>query len=160
MIHEYYRKRAARSEALTSIHQVSSEFEKAKSTFSFPSPLDYISPTPDTTLPIFVCPESFKHASSLPPSSEDAEYTTETPKSIPRLAFTSNNKVVHEYIEHLNRLLVNLDKVESGGDAMVRERRKQMIRDIDAEAQLMDRWIVAVWNLVQRERGPQYNRQL
>lgn len=81
----------------------------------------------------------------MPPSSEDVQDTTETSKSNPGLAFTPNNKVVLEYIENLNRLLGKLDLVESGGDMSIRDQRKHMIRNIEAEAQRIDRWIAAVW---------------
>ena len=159
-IQEFYRRRVARKQALTSIHQLSTQFDQLKSTFSPPPRLDYSGPTPNDTTSIATSPESFTLALSVPPSPEGAEYPTETPKSGPRLAFNSNNKVVHEYIENLNRLLVKLDRVESGGDASVRERRKQMIKDVEAEAQRMDRWIAAVWNLANpRSRTqPEYQR--
>jgi len=64
-----------------------------------------------------------------------------------RIEPTSNNKVVLEYVENLNRLIDKLDGVESGGYVSVREQRKQMIRNVEAEAQRMDRWIAAVWKL-------------
>ncbi|KAF9651795.1 hypothetical protein BDM02DRAFT_3184298 [Thelephora ganbajun] len=74
------------------------------------------------------------------------------------LAFTPNSKVVHEYIENLSRLFDKLDRTESGGHASVREQRKQMIRNVEAEAQRMDCWIAGVWRLTQPD--PQPNRRL
>ena len=148
-IQEFYRSRVARQQALTSIAELSTKFEQLKSAFSPPPQFDYRGAAPDSIITIPVSPESSIHTSSIPSPSGDAEYTTETPRLNPRLAFTSNNKVVLEYIENLNRLVDKLDRIESGGHDSVRERRKQMIRNVEAEAQRMDRWIAAVWKLAQ-----------
>lgn len=150
-IQEFYRRRLARKAALASIDDLSIQFEKVKSIFSPPPYLDYNGPTPNDTISIAAPSESFTLTPSTPPPSEDTEDTIENSKSSPDLAFTSNNKVVHGYIENLNRLLIQLDRVESGGDALVREQRKQMIENVEGEAQRIDRWIETVWNLAQPE---------
>ncbi|KAF9648130.1 hypothetical protein BDM02DRAFT_3115910 [Thelephora ganbajun] len=147
-IQEFYRTRMVRRQALVSIAELSTQFEQFKSAYSSPTRLDFCGATPDDTITIPVPSESFVHALSIPPSSR-LEDATEASKYNPGLAFTSNNKVVHEYIENLNRLLDKLDRIESGGHASVREQRKQMIRNVEAEAQRMDRWIAAVWRLAQ-----------
>ena len=143
-IQDFYRNRVTRQQALASIAEVSTRFEQLKSTFTPPPRLDYRSATPDDIITIAVS-EPFTHASSIPPT-EDAEDTTETSKS---LAYTPNNKVVLEYIENLNRLVDKLDGIESGGHASVREQRKQMIRNVVAEAQQVDGWIATTWRLAQ-----------
>jgi len=160
-IQEFYRSRIARREALTSIAELSTQFEQYKSVFSPPPHLDYRgTATPDDLITIPVSPESFVLASSIPSSSpEDAEDASENSGSNPGLAFTSNNKAVLEYIENLNRLVDKLDRIESGGNESVREQRKQMIRDVEGEAQRMDRWIATVWNLAHPAR-PSQSRQL
>lgn len=140
-IQEYYRKRGARKQAFASINELSTQFERIKSAFSPPPQLDYRGPTSDNTLGIPVSSDSYARISSIPPPSD----TTETSKPNPGLAFTPNNKVLLEYIENLNRLLDDLDSVESGGDTSIREQRKHMISNVDAEAQRIDRWIAAVW---------------
>lgn len=145
-IQEFYRGRIARRQALASIAEISTQFEQIKSAFSPPPQLDYNGAAP---ISIPVSSESFAYTSPVPPLAGDAEDATETPKSNPPLAYTSNNKVVHEYVENLGRLLVELDRVESGGHAVVREQRKQLIRNVDAEAQRVERWIADVWNLAQ-----------
>jgi len=144
-IQDFYRSRTARRQALTSIAELSTQFEQFKAAFSPPPQLDYRGGTPTDIITVPVTSESFVHASSIPPSPGDAE----TSKSGRGLAFTSNNKVVLEYVENLNRLIDKLDGVESGGYVSVREQRKQMIRNVEAEAQRMDRWIAAVWKLTQ-----------
>ena len=60
-----------------------------------------------------------------------------------------------EYIENLNRLVDKLDRIESGGHAAVREQRKQMIKNVEAEAQRMDGWIATIWKLAQARSKPQ-----
>ena len=160
-IQEFYRKRMARQQALASIAELSTQFEQFKSAFSPPSRLDYRGAAAHDTITIPVSSESFVRASLIPPYSEDGEDAPKVSESSPALAFTSNNKAVHEYIENLNRLLVQLDRVESGGHTLVREQRKQMIRDVEAEAQRMDRWIEAVWNSAQpAQPEPQSSRRL
>ena len=163
-IQEFYRSRTTRRQALSSIAELSTQFERFKSAFSPPSQLDYRSATSNDTVTIPVSSESFLDASSIPPSTEDTEDTAETSRSNPGLAFTSNNKVVLEYVENLNRLIDKLDRVESGGHASVREQRKQMIKNVEAEAQRMDRWIADVWNLArpqaQAQPKPQPSRRL
>ena len=153
----------ARGQALTSIAALSTQFEQFKSALTYPPQLDYRDAIPDAIITIPISSESFVRASSMPPS-DDADDTAETSKSNPRLAFTSNNRVVLEYIENLNRLIEKLDGVESGGHALVREQRKQMIRNVEAEAQRMDRWIAAVWDLArpraQAQPKPRSSRQL
>jgi len=155
-IQDFYQNRMARRQALTSIAELSNQFEQFKAAFSPPPQLDYRGATPTDIITIPVTSESFVHASSIPPSPVDAEYTTETSKPGRGLAFTSNNKVVLEYVENLNQLVDKLDRIESGGHASVREQRKQMIRNVEAEAQRMDRWIATVWKLTQPPTQAQY----
>jgi len=155
-IQEFYRNRVTRQRALSSIAKIFTQFEQFKSTFSPPPQLDYRGATPDDIITI-PASEPFAHASSIPPSSGDAEDTTETSKL---LAYTPNNKVVLEYIENLNRLVDKLDGIESGGHASVREQRKKIIRNVEAEAQRVDGWIATVWNLAQGPPKPQPTYQL
>lgn len=63
----------------------------------------------------------------------------------PKLAFTTNNKPVHAYNEMLNRLLVNLDSVESWGERSVRERRRAVVLAVEAEASRLEQRWKAVW---------------
>jgi hypothetical protein len=159
MIQEFYRNRMARRQALAPIAEISTQFEKLKSAFSPPRQLDYRGDTPEDTISIPVSSESFVHASSIPTPFADADYASETSKSNPPLAYTSNNKVLHEYVENLNRLVDTLDTVECGGHATVREQRKQLIRSVEAEAQRIDRWIAEVWNLAQAQPESQPSSQ-
>jgi len=150
-IQEFYRSRVTRQQALASIAEVLTQFEQLKSTFS-PSPqLDYRGATPEDVITIPVS-EPFARGSSIPPSPGDAEGATDTSNL---LAYTPNNKVVLEYIENLNRLVDKLDRIESGGHAAVREQRKQMIKNVEAEAQRMDGWIATIWKLAQARSKPQ-----
>lgn len=150
----------ARGQALTSIATLSTQLEQFKSALIYPPQLDYRDTIPDAIITIPVTSESFVRASSMPLSSDDADDASETSGSNPRLAFTSNNRAVLEYIESLNQLIDKLDRVESGGHASVREQRKQMIRNVEAEAQRMDRWIAAVWDLARPQAKPRSSRQL
>ena len=149
-IQRYYRDRAAQGQAASAIAELSTRFEQLKSAFSPPPQLDYLGTTYDVAVTIVVPSNSFAQALLMLSSEEGIdEDTPEAPKSNPGLALTSNNDAVHEYIESLSRLLDKLDMVESRGHASVREQRRRMIRNVEGEAQRIDRWIAAVWNLAQ-----------
>lgn len=62
-----------------------------------------------------------------------------------KLAFTHPNASLHAYAESLLRLLNKLDAVESGGDRKVRERRREVVRRIESEAEGVERWWRGVW---------------
>lgn len=63
----------------------------------------------------------------------------------PKLAYTNHNTSLHTYNESLNRLLVQLDAVESWGEQDVRERRKHVVSMVEAEAAKVERGWKAVW---------------
>lgn len=62
-----------------------------------------------------------------------------------KLAYTSPNAPLHAYTEALIRLLNRLDAIESGGDRTVRERRREVVRGIEKEAEGVERWWRDVW---------------
>lgn len=136
-VEEFYEKRLALLKALASINAVSVKFEKSKEAFSPPNQLYYKSDS-NSFIPIETTPESYRA------SFEDTEGSTDS--SNPGLAFISNNRRVHKYNEFLDELLEEIDKVESGGNAWVREQRKKVVEGVNGERDRIDRWIEAVWN--------------
>ncbi|EIN05927.1 hypothetical protein PUNSTDRAFT_127808 [Punctularia strigosozonata HHB-11173 SS5] len=143
-IQTFYRTNLPRRKALASIASVGERFDKLKSEFSFPATVDFIldGETVHVTPP------------PTPSLSSDTVDSGETEtENTPRLAYTHNNTPLHAYAEQLNRLLISLDTVESGGDKAVRERRKEMVRKVEAEAENLDRWRKQVWKAYLRAQS-------
>lgn len=118
--------------ALSTISDISTRFNAIKSTFHPPSKVDYRTDGSTlVTIPVHYPFDQFDSPSSTP--------------NVPKLAYTSTNKPIHAYTEDLNRLLSALDAIESGGDNLVREKRKQLAQAVESEAQRLDKWVSAVW---------------
>ncbi|KAJ7629990.1 hypothetical protein DFH06DRAFT_1224542 [Mycena polygramma] len=113
--------------SLRSISELASKFESLKASFVHPTTIDY--QAGDGTIVSVPVPEP-----PFPQSGEGA-----------KLAFTSTNVPLHTYIELLSRLLVSLDAVESRGDRGVRERRRAVVRAVEAEAGRVEAFWRGVW---------------
>lgn len=55
-----------------------------------------------------------------------------------KLAFTSNNAPFLAFEDSLTRLLIELDGVESGGEEEIRNSRKHLVREIEAELEHLE----------------------
>jgi len=62
-----------------------------------------------------------------------------------RLAYTKHNYPLHAYMEKLNVFLMKLDVVESYGSQHVRERRKEVARSIEKEAERIEALVRDIW---------------
>jgi hypothetical protein len=62
-----------------------------------------------------------------------------------KLAYTSTNYSLHAYMESLLKLLMQLDGVESWGDANVRKRRRAVVKEIEGEVSRVDAWWKNAW---------------
>ncbi|KAJ7160968.1 hypothetical protein C8R46DRAFT_357029 [Mycena filopes] len=123
--------------SLRAIADLASQFESLKSSFVPPTTIDYQQPAGDgssTTTIVSVA----VHAE--PPTSASAES-----ESTAKLAFTATNVALHTYMELLSRLLVALDGVESRGDRGLRERRRSVVRAVEAEAARVEAFWRGVW---------------
>ena len=70
-----------------------------------------------------------------------------------RLAYTKQNYPIHVYMEKLNVLLVKLDGVESHGSKKVRDRRKQVARSIEMEAERIEKLVRDIWRTNTQKSG-------
>ena len=152
-IQEAYRAHAARSSALRTIEAHRNKFAHLKAGFRFPSSLDFQTAA-----------GAHEHVSvPVDPAAlaamvlADGVSVEEGRTRRPQLAYTSQNAPVHAYLEELNRLLSALDAVESGGDREVRERRKGIVREVEAEAERVEAVVGEVWSRWQahQESGEQ-----
>ncbi|KAF9264469.1 hypothetical protein L218DRAFT_943617 [Marasmius fiardii PR-910] len=126
--------------ALKTIETLCRRFDELKSSFTLPSILDFQIHTPEhhVSLPLRdVTPSIARDA--LKAAGIDVD--TAERISIPKLAYTHTNVPVHGYVESLNQLLTSLDGVESYGEKRVREKRKEVVRKVEAEAgRIEDAW--------------------
>ncbi|KAK0504627.1 hypothetical protein EDD18DRAFT_1098156 [Armillaria luteobubalina] len=111
--------------SLDTIQTIQKKFEEVKTTFSWPTHIDF---------------ERDGEVMSVP-----TDGSSEPRLTIPKLAYTNRNTPLHAYNESLNRLLVQLDAVESWGELDVRERRKHVVSMVEAEAAKVERGWKAVW---------------
>lgn len=89
----------------------------------------------------------------MPPPVVEAEMDEAEQAQVPKLAYTPTNAPVHVYEEELNRMLMQLDEVQSGGDAEVRSGRRELARRIEREAERVERVKVAVWKAWQAQQA-------
>jgi len=102
-----------RAIALSSVEHVQDTLTKLQTDFVLPAELDHYTPSTDDR-------DETASVSSI--SSSDLT------KLIP---YTSTNKSVYKYENELNGLLEELDRIDSHGDAEVREKRKQVVKAVE-----------------------------
>ncbi|KAH6916772.1 hypothetical protein BKA70DRAFT_1215233 [Coprinopsis sp. MPI-PUGE-AT-0042] len=100
---------------LDKVRHIRDEFRKFESEFVFPSQLDFV-PTAD--------------ASST---------------ALAHLAFTARNHPVRFYEQCLASLLVELDSIESQGDATLRSKRKETVRHVEQALETLEQEITSRW---------------
>ncbi|KAK7055406.1 hypothetical protein R3P38DRAFT_2846911 [Favolaschia claudopus] len=122
--------------ALRAISSLASQFQSIKSSFVPPTSIDYQSTDGVVSIPVPQSPVSN-------PSVEAGDA---------KLAFTPKNIPLHTYNELLSRLLVSLDAVESRGDRRVREQRRAIVREVEAEAARFEAWWQGVWKEAQARK--------
>ncbi|PCH43171.1 hypothetical protein WOLCODRAFT_164293 [Wolfiporia cocos MD-104 SS10] len=82
----------------------------------------------------FVLPSRIDFSPAPSPASTPAD--TPAPNG---LTYTPNNSAVHSYEHSLNGLLAQLDAVESHGDADVRGRRREVVKEVERALQDIER---------------------
>ena len=136
-IQNFYRSHFPRFKSLKILSSLQATFDSLKSSFVLPANLDFKLDSSISSDNILTIPT---HSIPLPSSSSHDDVP-----SIPSLAYTPTNAPLHQYYEELNRLLTKLDEVESFGDRSVRDRRRELARLVEREAERVDQWKVAVW---------------
>jgi hypothetical protein len=133
-IQTFYRTR----KALDTVSQLESKFQNLKRAFVLPETLDFLSDDGSiVTLRL--------NGSQVPAPSSN---THTQPRTSARLAFTHTNIPIRAYDESLNRLLTQLDAVQSWGEKKVRERRKDVVRAVESEA----RRVEGIWGRMWERR--------
>jgi len=97
------------------------KFDEYRSTFLFPEVIDFQDPSGNI---ISLDTTSATPVSPVPPSARLGQGPA-------KLAFTARNKPLHSHNEELNRLLTSLDAIDSYGEQSVRERRKEIVKNVE-----------------------------
>ncbi|EIN05211.1 hypothetical protein PUNSTDRAFT_55110 [Punctularia strigosozonata HHB-11173 SS5] len=113
--------RHQRTSSLDEIVNIRASFDSLSSDFHLPEHLDF-SPSPTAS------------RSPSPVSNQPGESEGEEP-----LAYTANNRPLHQYTHALGLLLARLDAVESDGDEGVRRARKEAVVVVEHELERVER---------------------
>lgn len=132
-IQTFWRTHHQRRQALASIAELAAKFEQLKAAFTLPEALDYTLDDQHLLVPTagWVEPAPGRELAKTP---ADA-----------KLSYVPTNAPVHAYEEELNRILTKLDGVQSGGDETVRNRRRELARKVEREAERIEKVKVLVW---------------
>ncbi|KAI0688014.1 hypothetical protein BC835DRAFT_340371 [Cytidiella melzeri] len=106
-----------RHRALRTIAEHAAKFAQLQKAFTLPSTLEYTAPGSSI--------HSHHHISVPVPSELSSLAEDGNEGQVPRLAYTPTNAPVHMYDEELARILTALDGIQSGGDDLVRKRRRE-----------------------------------
>jgi len=129
-IQSFYRTR----KALATISELEAKFGDLKHAFTLPEAVDYLSADGEVI--------TVKVDASVIPMQLEAPSESTLPA---RLAFTPANVPIRAYDEDLNRILTKLDAVESWGQKKVRERRRDVVRNVELEAARIETVWAEVW---------------
>lgn len=69
----------------------------------------------------------------------------------PSLAYTPTNIGFRRYNEDIDRIISEIDAVDSAGDISIREKRIQLMKTVQAEVQRLEFWIRRVWAMRPKE---------
>ncbi|KAJ7079975.1 hypothetical protein B0H15DRAFT_804231 [Mycena belliarum] len=124
--------------ALRSLSTLAAKFATLKASFVPPPTIDFQAGDGTvTTIPI--------------PAPTTNSMPTAPGTSTAKLAYTPANAPLHAYAEHLSRLLVALDAVESRGARAVRARRRGLARAVEGEAERVEALWRGVWAAHQQQ---------
>ncbi|KAJ4485542.1 hypothetical protein J3R30DRAFT_3440314 [Lentinula aciculospora] len=117
--------------AIESIRGIEASLIAIQDEFEFPSEVDF-SPSPSR---------------SSSPVRDDVSFASEsdTP-TLRKLAYTSRNHPIRSYEQALSKLLVQLDEIESHGNADVRLSRKAVVARVEDALEELEQKVEARWN--------------
>ena len=108
--------------SLSSVERIRSYLTKMQAAFALPTDLDHYDPSTDA------------HDETL--ASVSSTSSSDLTRLIP---YTSVNKLVYKHEHELNGLLEELDRIDSHGDAVVRERRKEVVKAVERASEEVGR---------------------
>ena len=117
------------------MESIKSKFTSLRDGFTLPSVLDFEED-----------PHTYTYAQSrsqLIDNNDNKEIEVEEPR--PKLAYSTRNAPVHGFEDSLVKLLQELDTIESGGDARVRDARRALVKGIEVELKKIDEGVRMAW---------------
>jgi hypothetical protein len=122
-----YESHSIRAQKLSTLASLTTSLASRRSSFTFPSTLDFTPPaTVDPVDPV-------------------------APTRSPKLAFSSTNVPFLAYEDFLVGLLSKADDIQSAGDMVVRRGRKELVRAVERELRALDEGREAVWRRLQEK---------
>ncbi|GAA5824289.1 hypothetical protein JCM11251_001598 [Rhodosporidiobolus azoricus] len=112
VLQRHFRRHAARRTALSALERLTADFESHQSSFTAPTSFTF-------------------QPSSAPTPSPSGPAT-------PPLAYGSANSSFLTYEHYLTSLLSKIDEVQSGGDKVVKQERKELVKRVEAELVRLD----------------------
>ncbi|GAA5824232.1 hypothetical protein JCM11251_001577 [Rhodosporidiobolus azoricus] len=112
VLQRHFRRHAARRTALSALERLTADFESHQSSFTAPTSFTF-------------------QPSSAPTPSPSGPAT-------PPLAYGSANSSFLTYEHYLTSLLSKIDEVQSGGDKIVKQERKELVKRVEAELVRLD----------------------
>ncbi|KAJ3505735.1 hypothetical protein NLJ89_g7261 [Agrocybe chaxingu] len=138
-IHQSYR----------TLHALSSQFEELRRNFVYPSSIDFQKPGEENahiTVAVAHVPADFEVPEDDTTDAEAPMDVDSNSSSQAKLAFTSTNYPIHQYVDQMDRILMNLDSVESWGEKGVRAGRKKVVKEIEKESAKLERYWKQAWS--------------
>jgi len=137
-------------QSFNKLHDLSKEFQALKQKFVYPSVIEFQKPDSQIGEVITV------RARSFPAEFEDDESMSisdgtgydsgsEARGSEGKLAYTRANEALHAYTNAMEKLLGQLDSVDSWNETSVRTKRRGIVGDIEQEASKLERYRQKVW---------------
>ncbi|KAL5520317.1 hypothetical protein ACEPAG_9531 [Sanghuangporus baumii] len=99
----------------------------------------------DSLLASFSFPESLEFDLNVVPQGEER----------PKLTYSKINAPVHAHEDTLVKLLQTLDAIESHGDSTVRERRRDLVREVEKELERIDAEIRRQYEVTKSKTAPE-----
>lgn len=127
--------------SLQTIANLERQFKESQARFTFPSSIDFQRPGNDAQDHVSV-PAS-RHPDSVASDSGDSMDVNSQTEG--KLAYTSNNFSLNAYLDEMLKLLTKLDGVESWGEKAVREKRRNVVKEIEIEMARVDGYWKGVW---------------
>ncbi|KAM0787818.1 hypothetical protein ACM66B_003872 [Microbotryomycetes sp. NB124-2] len=124
VLQRHYRTHLHRLQALTTLDTLSSSLDTQRDAFKLPTELTF-QPSPPPS-----------RAST--PAGNDDDDDSAPAHVTPKLAFSSNNAPFLAYEDFLVGLLSKVDAVSTGGDKSVKKARKELVKRINDELELLD----------------------
>ncbi|TFK37699.1 hypothetical protein BDQ12DRAFT_685125 [Crucibulum laeve] len=119
--------------SFATLRDLEKRFEDTKKNFTYPSTLD------------FQKPGSEGGTITIPADSSDSSEPMDIDGRQGKLAYTSANYPLHQYVEALCRILMELDGVESWGKMKLRERRRSIVKRVEEEATRVEWYWKNAW---------------